>query len=187
METFATKLTHLFLKNHYIEPDQAEWFQYGLVRRMMGCLTFFLLLPVGAVLVGWVGSFLYLYTFRFLRVRTGGYHSKTTYGCLFTSLCTMFIALTLAKVIQVPLLGSIVLFCTALLILILGPVNNASLHLTTTEVAAIRPRIWLRLITTVLIGFLLLYTHAPLGFCIVVSQLAVAIMLLLANLGFGVQ
>lgn len=51
METFATKLTHLFLKNHYIEPDQAEWFQYGLVRRMMGCLTFFLLLPVALFLL----------------------------------------------------------------------------------------------------------------------------------------
>ena len=65
METLAANVTHFFLQKHYIEPDQAEWFQYGLASRMMGCLTFLLLLPAGALFVGWISSFLYLYTFRF--------------------------------------------------------------------------------------------------------------------------
>lgn len=30
METLATSVTRFFLQKHYIEPDQAEWFQYGL-------------------------------------------------------------------------------------------------------------------------------------------------------------
>ena len=72
METLATSVTRFFLQKHYIEPDQAEWFQYGLIRRMIGSLTFLLLLPIGAIFVGWIGSFLYLYSFRFLRTRTGG-------------------------------------------------------------------------------------------------------------------
>lgn len=97
METLATSVTRFFLQKHYIEPDQAEWFQYGLIRRMIGSLTFLLLLPIGAIFVGWIGSFLYLYSFRFLRTRTGGYHAKTPHGCLLTSLGTMFAALTLAK------------------------------------------------------------------------------------------
>ena len=54
METLAANVTHFFLQKHYIEPDQAEWFQYGLASRMMGCLTFLLLLPVGALFVGWI-------------------------------------------------------------------------------------------------------------------------------------
>ena len=136
METLATSVTRFFLQKHYIEPDQAEWFQYGLIRRMIGSLTFLLLLPIGAIFVGWIGSFLYLYSFRFLRTRTGGYHAKTPHGCLLTSLGTMFAALTLAKNLYSPLLIGAVLFAAALCIFVLAPANNASLHLTANEITA---------------------------------------------------
>ena len=187
METLATSVTRFFLQKHYIEPDQAEWFQYGLIRRMIGSLTFLLLLPIGAIFVGWIGSFLYLYSFRFLRTRTGGYHAKTPHGCLLTSLGTMFAALTLAKNLYSPLLIGAVLFAAALCIFVLAPANNASLHLTANEITAIQPRAWLRLAGTVLIGSLLLYICAPLASCMAVSLLAVAVMLVLANLGRGAQ
>lgn len=65
MEALALRIAHFLVQKHYIEPEQAEWFQYGLARRMMGCLTFLLLLPTGAIFVGWLGSFLYLYTLHF--------------------------------------------------------------------------------------------------------------------------
>ena len=65
MEALALRIAHFLVLKHYIEPEQAEWFQYGLVRRMMGCLTFLLLLPTGAIFVGWLGSFLYLDTLHF--------------------------------------------------------------------------------------------------------------------------
>lgn len=187
METLAARVTYFFLQKHYIEADQAKWFQYGLVRRMMGCLTFLLLLPLGAGLVGWAGAFLYLCTFRFLRTRTGGYHARTPHGCLLTSLCTMAAALTFAKFIRAPLFGGIVLLGAALCILLLAPANNASLHLTASEIDAIRPRVWVRLAGAVLAGCLLLYICTPLGSCIAVSLLTVAAMLTLANLGFGAQ
>ena len=187
MEPLAIKVTHFFLQKQYIEPDQADWFQYGLARRMMGCLTFLLLLPLGAALSGWVGSFLYLYTFRFLRTRTGGYHAKTSHGCLLTSLCTMFFAMTLSKILYPPILAGLVLLAAALCILMLAPTNNALLHLTDHEIAAIRPKARLRLASTVLIGCLFLYIRSPLASYMAVSLLAVAIMMILANLGFGAQ
>lgn len=65
METLAVRVTHFFLQKHYIESDQAEWFQYGLVRRMMGALTFLLLLPIGAIVVGLGGSFFTCLFFAF--------------------------------------------------------------------------------------------------------------------------
>lgn len=187
METLATSVTRVFLQKHYIEPDQAEWFQYGLIRRMIGFLTFILLLPVGAIFAGWIGSFLYLYTFRFMRTRTGGYHAKTPRGCLLTSLVTMFVALTLAKNLHSPFLIGAVLFAAALCIFVLAPANNASLHLTANEIAAIRPRVRLRLVGAVLMGCLLLCMCVPLASCMAVSLLAVAVMLILANLGLGAQ
>ena len=140
METLAKSVTRFFLQKHYIEPAQAEWFQYGLARRMIGSLTFLLLLPVGAMLVGWIGSFLYLYTFRFLRTRTGGYHAKTPHGCLLTSLGTMIAALILAKNLHSPFLIGAVLFAATLCTFALAPANNASLHLTANEIAAITQR-----------------------------------------------
>lgn len=187
METLATSVTRFFLQKHYIEPDQAEWFQYGLIRRMIGSLTFLLLLPVGAIIAGWVGSFLYLYTFRFLRTRTGGYHAKTPHGCLLTSFGTMFVALTLAKNLHSPLFVGAVLFSAALCIFVLAPANNVSLHLTANEIAAIRPRVRLRLASAVLMSCLLLYICVPLASCMAVSLLAVSAMLILANLRLGAQ
>lgn len=187
METLAKSVTRFFLQKHYIEPDQAEWFQYGLIRRMIGFLTFFLLLPVGAIIAGWIGSFFYLYTFRFLRTRTGGYHAKTPHGCLLTSFSTMFVALTLAKNLHSPLIVGVVIFAAALCIFVLAPANNVSLHLTDDESAAIRPRARLRLASVVLIGCLLLHFCMPLGNCIAVSLLVVAVMLVLTNSGLGAQ
>lgn len=187
METLATSVTRFFLQKHYIEPDQAEWFQYGLIRRMIGSLTFLLLLPIGAIFVGWIGSFLYLYSFRFLRTRTGGYHAKTPHGCLLTSLGTMFAALTLAKKLHSPLFIGAALFAAALCIFALAPANNASLHLTANEIVAIRPRVRFRLACIVLISCLLLYICAPLASCMAASLSVVAIMLVLTNLGLGAQ
>ena len=187
METLAARVTRFFLQKHYIEPEQTEWFQYGLTRRMIGFLTFLLLLPIGAILVGWIGSFLYLYTFRFMRTRTGGYHAKTPHGCLLISLATMFAALTLAKKLHSPFLVGTVLFVSALCIFVLAPANNASLHLTSNEIAAIRPRVRLRLACVVLISCLLLYICAPLASCMAVALLAVAVMLVLTNSGVGAQ
>lgn len=187
METLAKSVTHFFLQKHYIEPDQAEWFQYGLTRRMIGSLTFLLLLPVGAIFVGWIGAFLYLYTFRFLRTRTGGYHAKTPHGCLLTSLATMSAALGLAKTFHAPLFVGAVLFAAALCIFVLAPANNASLHLEANEIAAIRPRVRFRLACVVLFSCLMLYICTPLASCMVVSLLVVAVMLVLTNLGLGAQ
>lgn len=187
METLAVKISRFFLQKRYIEPEQVEWFRYGVVRRMMGGVTFLLLLPIGAIFVGLLGAFLYLYTFRFLRTRTGGYHARTPHGCLLTTLCTMLAALSLAKILKDPLFGVIVLFGSSLCILMLAPANNSALHLTSSEIAAIRPRIWIRLASIVFIGCLLLYTYTPLGSCMSVAVLVVAIMLVLTNLGAGTQ
>ena len=50
MEALAARIAAFCLQKHYIEPDQIAWLQYGLMRRLMGMVTFLLLLPVGAFL-----------------------------------------------------------------------------------------------------------------------------------------
>lgn len=187
MEILVEELTCFFLEKHLIESDQAEWLRYGLSRRLMGLFTFLLLLPVGAVLVGWVESFLFVATFRFLRTRTGGYHAKTSYGCLLASLSIMIVSLTLAKFILSPILSIIVLIVALFSIWVLAPANNAALHLTKSEIEAIRVGVVTRLAMIALLECLLLYVSISAANCVAVSALAVAAMLWLANLGVGIQ
>ena len=53
MEALAARIAAFCLQKHYIDPDQIAWLQYGLMRRLMGMVTFLLLLPVGAFFDGW--------------------------------------------------------------------------------------------------------------------------------------
>ena len=46
MEALAARIAAFCLQKHYIKPDQIAWLQYGLMRRLMGMVTFLLLLPV---------------------------------------------------------------------------------------------------------------------------------------------
>ena len=97
MEALAAGIAAFCLQKHYIEPNQIAWLQYGLMRRLMGMVTFLLLLPVGAFFDGWGSTFLFLLVFRLIRMRTGGYHAKTPTGCLLGSTFTMIVSLEFAK------------------------------------------------------------------------------------------
>lgn len=62
MEALAARIAAFCLQKHYIEPDQIAWLQYGLMRRLMGMVTFLLLLPVGAFFDGWRSTFLFCWS-----------------------------------------------------------------------------------------------------------------------------
>ena len=74
MEALAARIAAFCLQKHYIEPDQIAWLQYGLMRRLMGMVTFLLLLPVGAFFDRWRSTFLFLLVFRFIRMQIGRAH-----------------------------------------------------------------------------------------------------------------
>lgn len=85
------------------------------------------------------------------------------------------------------MLSAMILAAATFFILMFAPANNASLHLTESELTAIRPRVVLRLAVVVLLGAVLLCFRVSLANCIAVSALAVASMLLFSNCGFGTQ
>lgn len=187
MELLASRLTQHFLQRQYITPEQAQWFQYGLLRRMMGFVTFVILLALGAFIVGLPGAFLYVAVFRFLRERTGGYHARTSAGCFLASLVTMLAALSFAAPVTSPFVSGAVLAAGALLIYCLAPANNAHLHLSEEELAAIRPRLLVRLSAAVLLGCILFPFSLYLANCVSLSVGAVAALLLVSHWGLGVQ
>ena len=95
MEHLAETMTDFLLRHKYITEEQAEWCHYMLVKKMMS-ITSLVLLPLGALIVGWGGALFYTFVFRFLRERTGGYHAKTPHGCLFSSVCCQSVMLFLS-------------------------------------------------------------------------------------------
>lgn len=92
MEHLAETMTDFLLRHKYITEEQAEWCHYMLVKKMMS-ITSLVLLPLGALIVGWGGALFYTFVFRFLRERTGGYHAKTPHGCLLSSVCCQSVML----------------------------------------------------------------------------------------------
>lgn len=160
MEALAARIAAFCLQKHYIKPDQIAWLQYGLMRRLMGMVTFLLLLPVGAFFDGWGSTFLFLLVFRFIRMRTGGYHAKTPEGCLLGSTFTMIVSLELAKRLH-PVSNLICLAAASILIL--------------------------RLAIVMLSACLLLFFREPIAYRVSSAILAVAVTLLISKLGLGMQ
>lgn len=187
MDALVEKVTNLCLNRHYIDPEQTSWFQYAISRRIIGFVTFLILLPVGTLVVDWKGVFLFLFVFRFLRARTGGYHAKSSVGCLLSALLTEMFSLFAAKSIPTAGYSFCILVVATLCIIVLAPANNANLHLTDEEITALRPRIIIRLVLSVLFGCLLLNIDFLAANCVIVSIFAVSVMLLLATLGYGTQ
>lgn len=186
MEALAARIATFCLQKHYIESDQIAWLQYGLTSRLIGVVTFMLLLPIGAFFGGWESTFLFLLIFRFLRTRTGGFHAKTPSACFFCSAFTMIVSLEFAKRLC-PIWDMVCLITGTFLIIKLAPANNAALHLNIEEFTAIQRRIVLRLSTVMLFVLLLWIFNEPLAYQGISAILAVAGTLLASKLGFGMQ
>jgi len=188
MERFASNLTGKLLRQGYIDADQVEWCCYAIMHRCMNAISFLLLVIVGSMFVDWRAAVLFTISFRFLRVRTGGYHAKKPYTCLLTSLSVQIIALFTAQRIYSPFVFWTIALIAVCLILKLAPANNAAIHLTQKEMAALRPAIGGRiLIVFIGGGVLLLLNDMIWGSSIIVALAADAVLLVLSVIGLGVQ
>lgn len=188
MERFANALTRKLLLHGYIDDDQTEWCHYAIAHRCMNVISFMLLVLVGSVIMNWCAAVLFTLAFRFLRVRTGGYHAKTPYTCLLTALSVQIIALLFAQYIAYSWIFGVTALISVIIILKLAPANNAAIHLTREEMDALRPTIWRRVfIVLVGGGVLLLGNDMVGGGSLIVALAADAVLLVLSVIGLGVQ
>lgn len=189
MEQLANSLTNRLLLRGYIDADQTDWCRYMLVCRGMNLLSLLLLIPAGALLAGWRVSLLYTACFRFLRVRTGGYHAKTPRGCLFCSVCAQTAAFWAVRQTGSFFFWSAAMLASICVIFELAPANNAALHLSPAEMAALRPSIRARSAGLLLLGegLLLFFGGALWGGCVAAALAMDAVLLVLSACGLGVQ
>lgn len=186
MERMVEQLTLWLQEKHYIAPEQLEWCHYMLMQCLMSFLSLCLLLPISVVLVGVWGAVFYTATFRLLRQRTGGYHARTPHGCLFASLVVQILFSLLATTTKdIPVSASVILLSEAAIIL-LGPANHPELHLSSKELEAVKPRMYVRQAMAFLAYVVaLLAQQRVIASCIAMAIFAVAILLAIAHVDDG--
>ena len=180
MEQIAKKLTQYFLARGLIKEDDAEVCQYALYRhisRAVGLITDFGL------------AFCFTVSFLFLRERTGGYHAKTEWQCALYSAAMIF-----ATMFALPIFAEesnnywAIMIASSALIWVSSPADNKQIHLSRAESKAMAKRARLRLLLLDAVSLALLGVHGHLfASSIALAELSVAVSLMMATAGFGIQ
>lgn len=187
MESFAARLTDLFLRHGIVTQEQAEWCRYTLCKKLLSLTVCSLMVLLGACIAGFGPALLFAAGQGFLAKRTNGYHARTPLGC--AALSVLFEAAAmwlLPRFVWEPYL--IVLVGASLCVLGLAPVNNERIHLSQKELRACAWRARLRLFALAAASAAL-WTggYFSLAVSLALAIFAVAFSLTLAAAGFGVQ
>ena len=186
MEGLAQRLTRSFLRRGIITADQTEWCAYILECKLDQWFAFAIMAVVGTVLAGLPKTLLFLCGVSFLRRRTNGYHANTYLECLVKSLGCEVVCLLAAPLLPV-WACALLLTAGTVTVVLLAPVNNQNLHFDEREMAALRQSTRKRLAVADLAAVLLLAAVPEYAAYLVLALCVVAVLLLLAKLGFGMQ
>lgn len=186
MQTAAKKITNYFLQIGLIEPHQSEWCIYILESRLVTLFSLPILILLGSFIAPLKIVIALNIGMLYLRPRINGFHSKTFIGCFITSTI-----LELSSLLAINFLNDVItwttLFCSIFIILFLGPFNNSQIHFTEEEMIIARYKMYISLAIFFLVTFIFIFAFPTLGKCFVMSLDVVAFLLVVANLGFGVQ
>lgn len=138
MNKWSDKLTAYCVQQGIVCEKNAEWFKYGIEKRLSTicvAIPFFLL---AVILSNFFTAFFFFLSFYTLRSKTNGFHAHTLLGCICLSL---FIELTFFLIIY-PKLNTITICAISLgcsiIIMILAPFNHPSMSYSEKERKACR-------------------------------------------------
>ena len=176
METIAKKVVQNWAAKGYISDDEVEMCLYNLIRHAFTVAVLCVLTVAGALLYEWSNTIVLIVSILFLRTYTNGYHCKSCVACIFLSL-----AVTLLSLHIVPLLNfitALILFVGSSIILAIAPTNSPQMHLTETEMTAMRKHVRIRLLILTVSFLLFVFVNMEKAYCIAVAVAVVAISLL---------
>lgn len=183
----AQKLTQYLLRKNIITLQQTQWCCYILHKKLISFMGVCILVAIGTVLASLPPALTFTLGVLFLRQRTNGYHASTECGCLLVSVVMEAGAMLLLPCFVFESYLT-VLLGAVLCVLMLAPINNGQIHLTDTELAAMRWRAYLRTGLVAAVSLLLWYgsfTELAVSLCLAI--LGVCLSLAAATLGFGIQ
>lgn len=189
MEQIAKKLTQYFLARGLIKEDDAEVCQYALYRHISRAVGLIALTLLGGLITDFGLAFCFTVSFLFLRERTGGYHAKTEWQCALYSAAMIF-----ATMFALPIFAEesnnywAIMIASSALIWVSSPADNKQIHLSRAESKAMAKRARLRLLLLDAVLLALLGVHGHLfASSIALAELSVAVSLMMATAGFGIQ
>lgn len=80
--SIAHKITVFFIRKNWIKQEYAELYEYTYKTVLGSMLQTLSLLVLGAVLGKLIDTIVFIFVFRLLRTKTGGYHCKTRLHCI---------------------------------------------------------------------------------------------------------
>lgn len=129
-------LSKLCLDKGYITQEELPWLQYILEKRLSTIVIFIPLFAIGCYLTSPLSSFLFLFSFLFLRKRTNGFHANTLLGCFCGSVLSVLLFLGLIIRFLEPWISLLLLIFASIVIIHLSPFAHPMMHLTDEEKTA---------------------------------------------------
>ena len=133
---FADMLAKKCIDAHLISPEKEEWLRYGIEKRLTTIIVGIPFIIIAVILSNTGTAIAFFFSYFFLRGRTNGYHSKTVFRCLVTSLALEIIFIGfLSKFITGIIVIPVILLVT-LTVFLLAPYNDPNMALSEEEYKA---------------------------------------------------
>lgn len=95
MFTFLDSFVNYSVNSGFVSHDEAPFLRYNLEKLLSNLFLSIPFVIIGCFLTSLETGITFFVAFSFLRVRTNGYHSKTFWRCLFTSVALEIVFLVL--------------------------------------------------------------------------------------------
>lgn len=153
---------------------------YVLLERITTLCTFSAVVALGALFSNIGCAFLFAIVLMYLRAYTNGHHAKTYLSCLVNSCIIEVLGVLLCNYLT-PILSLFWALFSALIILILAPLNNEQIHFSPEEFEAVRTACHKRLAILFILHVVLLPLLPVSAYCISLAMSADAFLLLIAR------
>ena len=180
MEALAKKIVSRWVKRGFVEESQEEWYVYVLLERITTVCTFSAVVALGSLFSNIGCAFLFAIVLMYLRAYTNGHHAKTYLSCLANSCMIEVLGVLLCNYLTA-ILSFFLVFVSALIILILAPLNNEQIHFSPEEFEAVRTVCHKRLAILFILHVVLLPLLPVSAYCISLAMSADAFLLLVAR------
>lgn len=132
------KLKKYCVENGIVSENKAEWFQYGVERRLTTLVVGVPFYILALALTNVSTSVAFFLSFYFLRCRINGFHAKSVLACLFISLLCEIFFLTIVYYLLTPIVMVSINLVGILLVFWLAPFTDSSFPLTSKEFHSVK-------------------------------------------------
>ena len=144
MDAILDRIVNFCLDKEIVKPDNAEWFRYGLERRLTTLFVGIPFVVLGCLISNIQTAIAYFLSFFYLRTYMNGYHAKTVFRCLFSSLVLEILFLgVFSRLINSEISLIAMSFCLVVSFTI-APYNHPNMHLSENELAASKQKVRFR-------------------------------------------